>query len=254
MIRDINTIIVDDNQGAITKLENDLKARYDDIMVLGGYTSLDRARNQIIRLQPDLLFLDVEMPDMTGMDFLESLRSELTSNTQVIFYTAHNKYLIDALRASAFDFLLKPYLIDELDTVVERVRQNISVIDDEKEQASINANATNKLAAVHTTSGLTFLKLDDIVMFNFSSENRCWIALTSNSVKHKLRSNVISRELLALSTQFISVNQHSIVNVNYIATVESKNFKCTLVHPFDNIELISSRRSYTKIKASLTLL
>ena len=71
--------------------------------------------------RPDLLFLDVELPDMLGMDAAVRLRRVTDWNMHIVFYTAYDKYLIDALRNFAFDFLLKPVDSAELDIVVDRI-------------------------------------------------------------------------------------------------------------------------------------
>ncbi len=246
----INIIIVDDNQGAITKLQNDLQSLYGDANIVGGYTSLSEARANIIRVQPDLVFLDVEMPQMSGIEFLESIRSELAPNVQVVFYTAHNKYILDALRASAFDFLMKPYLRylrEELDIVINRTRGNIA-------KHLVNDSSLpkgDKRIAMHTSSGLIFLMLEELVLFTFCAEDRHWSVTLSSGSIHRLRSSIRTKDILAISSVFINVNQNAIVNINHISTIESRTFKCTLRPPLDHIELYSSRRNYVKLRDCL---
>ena len=113
-------IIIDDDAGSINKLRDDL-SKYPDIVVLETFQSPLKARNVILLMQPDILFLDTEMPEMTGIDFFRSIHTELRQNTKVVFYTAYDKYLLEALRASAFDYLLKPYLPEELAEVKKKI-------------------------------------------------------------------------------------------------------------------------------------
>ena len=113
MSEEITVVIVDDEIASIRNLSNDLSA-YSDIRILETTTSVEKARKIIIRQQPDLLFLDVEMPKMSGFDLWQSIRADVHADMRVIFYTAYDKYVLDALRASAFDYLLKPYLPEEL--------------------------------------------------------------------------------------------------------------------------------------------
>lgn len=80
-----------------------------DFEVVATSNSPKTAIELIIKLNPDVVFLDVEMPKMTGFDVLQELRGKVSEDMMVVFYTAFDKYMIDALRASAFDFLLKPY-------------------------------------------------------------------------------------------------------------------------------------------------
>lgn len=123
------TVIIDDEESAIDNLCFELQ-RYTYISIEG------KARNGVLgmklieKIRPDLVFLDVELPDMRGMDMVAKLKGYVSWNMSVIFYTAHDKYVIDALRAKAFDFLLKPVDSDELQTVLTRLCKQEYVIQD----------------------------------------------------------------------------------------------------------------------------
>lgn len=92
-------------------------------------TTAELGKRHILKYQPDLVFLDVELPDMSGFDLLDDIRDDILPNLRVVFYTVYDKYILDALRASAFDYLLKPYLIDELAALIERfIRQNLRML------------------------------------------------------------------------------------------------------------------------------
>lgn len=119
----MSAVIIDDEPGAIRALEADLLA-YDDIVVADTQTSVGKARRSIMRHQPDIIFVDVEMPGTSGIELMKEMRPLMGSNMHVVFYTAYDKYLIDALRASAFDYLLKPYTTEELRAIIERVRDD----------------------------------------------------------------------------------------------------------------------------------
>lgn len=120
----IKVVIVDDEPQSILRLENDLAA-LDDFEVIATSSSAMSAKTLVMSMQPDVLFIDVEMPGQTGFEVLQSLRDEMPMDLIVVFYSAFNKYMIDALRASAFDFLLKPYQQEELELVVGRIRQKM---------------------------------------------------------------------------------------------------------------------------------
>ena len=107
MNEEITVVIVDDDTVSIRNLSNDLMT-YPDIQILETTTSVEKAQKIIIRQQPDLLFLDVEMPKQSGLELWKSIQSAGHANTRVVFYTASASYLLKALRASAFDFLMKP--------------------------------------------------------------------------------------------------------------------------------------------------
>lgn len=114
----IKVVIVDDEPQSIHRLQDDL-ATLEDFEVIATSSSAVSAKNLVMSIQPDVLFIDVEMPGQTGFEVLQSLRDEIPMELIVVFYSAFDKYMIDALRASAFDFLFKPYQQDEFELVVE---------------------------------------------------------------------------------------------------------------------------------------
>lgn len=189
----IKVVIVDDEPQSIHKLQDDL-ATLVDFEVIATSSSAVSAKNLVMSMQPDVLFLDVEMPGQTGLEVLQSLREEMPMELIVVFYSAFDKYMIEALRASAFDFLLKPYQQEELELIVGRIRQKMKdgKDGDEKESSaapdssscpSASAMAslkTQELAgvngllptsakrlAIQTISGLLMLKPDDVFSCTF---------------------------------------------------------------------------------------
>lgn len=131
----IKVVIVDDEPQSIHRLQDDL-ATLEDFEVIATSSSAVSAKNLVMSILPDVLFIDVEMPGQTGFEVLQSLRDEIPMELIVVFYSAFDKYMIDALRASAFDFLLKPYQQDEFELVVDRIRQKMKDGDDMDEDAS----------------------------------------------------------------------------------------------------------------------
>lgn len=97
------TVIVDDEESAIDNLSFELR-RYPYVSVEGMAQNGATGLRLMEKMKPDLVFLDVELPDMSGMDVLARLRDHITWTMRVVFYTAYNKYVIDALRSAAFDF------------------------------------------------------------------------------------------------------------------------------------------------------
>ena len=134
----IKVVIVDDEPQSIHRLQDDL-ATLEDFEVIATSSSAVSAKNLVMSIQPDVLFIDVEMPGQTGFEVLQSLRDEIPMDLIVVFYSAFDKYMIDALRVSAFDFLLKPYQQDEFELVVDRIRQKMKDGDDvdEDEQMKV---------------------------------------------------------------------------------------------------------------------
>lgn len=115
----MNAIIVDDTQAAIDNLVDKLQ-KYPDVSVVATAGTGEEGLDMIMRHKPDLLFLDVELPDMTGIEFLSQFNDLAEWPCHVVIYTAYTDYMLPAFRNKAFDFLLKPVDDKELDTVISR--------------------------------------------------------------------------------------------------------------------------------------
>lgn len=118
-------VIVDDERTAIDALRRELGA-YQEFEIKGTANNGAKGKKMIMELRPDLLFLDVELPDVLGLNLLSEMRDEVLWDMKVVFYTSYDKYLLQALRESAFDFLLKPFETGDLRVVIERYRKACS--------------------------------------------------------------------------------------------------------------------------------
>lgn len=116
----LRALIVDDEIASIRSLEILLSQFCKQIEVVGTARSIDEALDQTLKLKPELVFLDIEMPSGTGFDFLEKSNA---SSFEVVFITAHNNYAVQAFKYSAIDYILKPIEIDDLVNAVEKVAE-----------------------------------------------------------------------------------------------------------------------------------
>lgn len=249
----ITTIIVDDQPGCIESLSKDL-SKFPDIQILETTTSSEKAKKILIKQQPDLLFLDVEMPKITGVELLNEIRSSIHSNLYVVFYSAFDKYMIDALRASAFDYLLKPYQVEELSAIIERVRKEINMGQVNFEQSMRRLLSDDRKFAMQTLKGLLLLRRSDILYFQYLNEVRCWQMMLTDFSIHRLRLSTIAKEILSISTSFLQISQDIILNVDYLLSIENRTLRCMLYPPFTELDIKASKRYYSKIKEVLEII
>lgn len=120
----IKSVIVDDEKEGIHALEFTLKQHCPQVQVLDTFQSSTEALKEIRYLKPDLLFLDIKMPNINGLEFLDILGRD-TYNT--IFVTAYDEYMLQALRLNALDYLKKPVNEIELKEAINRVQLNNKV-------------------------------------------------------------------------------------------------------------------------------
>ena len=114
----ISCILIDDEKEALDRLAG-LLAKNKVIKIKAKETNPEEALKLVAEFRPELVFTDVEMPGRTGFDVVQEIR-EAGLNPQFIFVTAYNQYAIKAIRSAAFDFLLKPVDIDELNEALVR--------------------------------------------------------------------------------------------------------------------------------------
>jgi len=231
--------IIDDDKNHIKTLR-ELLTNHSDVEIVStsllGHTGL----KQLVELQPDAVFLDVEMPDISGID----LMSEIPPECRVIIFTAHGKYSVEALRNKAFDFLKKPILDSELDIILERLRKDIKECEEKREIASRPSNCEHFITFVNTED-FCMLRLCDIGVLCFNQTARCWEAIVAGRTNPvKLRRKVKAFNILSWCDKFVQVHQSYIVNIAYLAEVSDN--VCHLLPPFDHITGIKMGRFYRK--------
>jgi DNA-binding NarL/FixJ family response regulator len=114
----ITTILVDDEPEALERLEF-LLNYFKEIKILAKFTNVDKALEGVIKLKPDIVFIDVEMPEKNGFEFVREIKDKNVFPA-FIFVTAYEQYAIKAIKESAFDYLIKPIDIDELSQTIKR--------------------------------------------------------------------------------------------------------------------------------------
>ena len=275
----IKVVIVDDEPQSILRLENDLAA-LEDFEVIATSSSAMSAKTLVMSMQPDVLFIDVEMPGQTGFEVLQSLRDEMPMDLIVVFYSAFNKYMIDALRASAFDFLLKPYQQEELELVVGRIRQKMEGGDGSSSSSSPGSSfsssssssseshqdpqnllgvngllgTSGKRLAIQSISGLLMVKPDEVFCCTFDEDTRLWHLRLANGQIHKLKKQTTAKSVLSLSPSLAQVRQDCIINLDYLISIENYTLRCIFSPPFDQENITVSRRCYKAVKEKLEIL
>lgn len=116
----LRVLIVDDEIASVKSLEILLRQFCKQVEIVGIARSVEEALALTIKLKPNLIFLDIEMPSGTGFDFIER---SICCNFEIVFVTAHNNYAVQAFKYSAVDYLLKPVEITELIKAVDKVSE-----------------------------------------------------------------------------------------------------------------------------------
>ena len=232
--------IVDDNAAGVDALLMAFE-RKSFIEVVGHATLYEQAKSLVFNTQPDLLFLDVELPSCTGFQLLEEMRPQITWTMQVVFYTAYDKYVMDALRVSAFDVLLKPFSFEELDQILDRFLKSRK--DDEIPTLPVTELLVqNPSFLVSTVYGFKVMYATQIGAFNYDRGRRQWSIVHVDNCELFLKRSTTANEIIAYSSCFVQINQQTIINVNYLALI--KDMYCVMIPPFDHLNDLKISRKY----------
>jgi len=213
-----STLIIDDEPLARTRLEKMLLEFPKTIKIIGSAKNGVEAKQQIEELQPDLLFLDIEMPGLTGFQLIEKLEKI----PLIIFCTAHDEYSLQAFETNSIDYLVKPVRLERLDKTIKKLQQFTTVnmpntileviktLTKEKEQkvmTSITAKKGDKLI---------FIKLEDIPYFEASDK---YVNIYTNKENYMTEKSLTQLEA-QLPECFLRVHRSFIINTNYVKEVQ----------------------------------
>lgn len=231
-------VIVEDTQIASDALTKSLQ-RHPNYKIAAIAPTLAEARKAISEKRPDLLFLDVELPDGKGFELIENMRPYITWNMKTVFYTAFDKYMINAIHAAAFDYLLKPFTDEELDEILQKFSSHIH--DLMNFTTTVGPLQAEKNFTIQlSTNDIRILKLSEIGYFKLNGTRRCWEVYLFNGVSLPLRTTIKTEQILNSSDNFMQVHQSFIVNMSYLAMIHNKS--CVMYPPFNAIEIPLSSR------------
>lgn len=237
----MKAIIIDDNEKAAAELSR-LLGTYPDVSVVGTARNSFDGLALADRCQPDVIFLDVIMPDISGLDFLDRVPWVKEGRCRIVMYTAHDKFILPAIRKRAFDVLLKPVDPVELETIIERLR-----VEPPKPAESIVEPGIDKNKLLLWTNAMDFKLVNktDIGIIQHDASQRCWEAVVANYDKPlRVKRSIKADSLTELGDQFVQVNQKFIINMNYL--IEVIDGRCRFFPPFDKISYVTVGRMYRK--------
>ena len=212
----INTIIIDDEVHCIKTLQLLLKEYCPGVQVIEQCDSGEAGIEAIKKLNPDLVFLDIEMPHMNGFEMLEQLAP---ISFAVIFTTGYDQYAIKAFRFSAHDYLLKPVSHEELKKAVEKVsRHTTSPLPQQLEilfkKLDRRSSAINKIA-LPTMEGLQMISVDSII--SCASDRNYTVLLLKGNQKIIVSRLLKDIEEMLEEYSFLRVHHSYIVNLDEIS-------------------------------------
>jgi two-component system LytT family response regulator len=222
----LKTLLIDDEKNALTALRKMLEQYCPDVAVIGEAQTAFEGIRLIRQLEPDLVFLDVEMPGGTGFDLLETMEKKTFA---IIFTTAHEQYLLSALRSGATDYLLKPISLDELKNAVKRVLAT---------KEKINTTKENLRVSISNSGGTSFVAAADIVCIEGDGRYSRFYLLDGS--EHVVARNLGELEEELSKAKFFRVHKSWIVNCRHVLRISSTDGGFAILSNGKEIEI--SRR------------
>lgn len=213
-MKKIKAILVDDEESARDVLENLLRRFCPEIELLAKCNNVEEAVGVIKTHNPDVVFLDIEMPNYRGYELVNFFTD---INFEIIFVTAYDHYAIKAFEVSAIDYLLKPIEIDRLKESVSRVANKFDKQENLKKIAHLQQtlkNDTLESILIPKNGNQHVVLLKDIIAFEAKEAYSCVQTITE---KYMISKNLKSLErMLEGNSNFIRTHKSWIINVNYI--------------------------------------
>lgn len=208
----IKAIIIDDLEDSRNILKQDLSDYCPQVQVIGEADGVVSGLKVIKKLQPQLVFLDINMNDGSGFDLLEIVDQPTFS---IIFTTASDLYAIKAFKFSAVDYLLKPIDIDDLIAAVKKLDSNTAATNDNYEILKTNlSNKEIKRIALHTHEKIHVCSIEEIVRCE-SNVNYTTFYFSDGSKKMITKTLKYFDQTLA-GSNFLRVHQSHLINVLFI--------------------------------------
>jgi two-component system, LytTR family, response regulator len=210
----IKAVIIDDEPMSIENLKNMLLLHSNELEIIGETLDPDEGIDLINTLSPDVVFLDIEMPMISGFELYKKLAHP---RPDVVFVTAYNNFAIDAFKINAMDYILKPIDMDRLDKTISRIikkfsqnknKLDLSIIIDKLE------NGQNTKLAIHTLESIEFISIQDIIYLSSSGSYTTFHIGTRKITSTK---RLGEYEKLLNPNLFIRIHHQSIVNISYIS-------------------------------------
>lgn len=209
----MKALIIDDEPQARIALKSQLERNMDNMEVIGEAGGVTEAKQLINELQPEIIFLDIQLSDGTGFDLLEVINYE---KINIVFTTAYHEHAIKAFKYNAIDYLLKPIDTDDLIQTIDRLQKKLSSSEHIKKLMSDFKKEKLEQLVIQTSEGYFIFKLSDIThitsdgnysKFFFTNRKPLLVSKTLKEYEHLLQDD-----------GFLRIHLSYLVNITHIVS------------------------------------
>lgn len=214
-------LIADDEPNLARHLQAELARLWPQLRFAPAARNGIEAAERIAALRPQLAFLDIQMPGLTGLEVAQGIEGA----TRVVFVTAYDQYAVQAFEQSAFDYLLKPVKAERLARTVDKLRTALAAPPDDAALAAVlqrllpagaTAAATERLRWVRASSGelMHQIPIDEVLFFRADDKYTC--VQTAGS-EHLIRTPIVELAAQLDPQRFVQVHRSTLVNLDHLA-------------------------------------
>ncbi|MEZ5038342.1 MAG: LytTR family DNA-binding domain-containing protein [Saprospiraceae bacterium] len=235
----LKAILIDDEQDALDVLEMDIK-KYcgEDVKVIEKCSSPVEGLKAIRRLKPNLVFLDIQMPEINGFEMLEILKD---IDFNLVFTTAHDDYAVRAFKVSAVDYLLKPVDKNELITAIEKVKSRAQTVPQKEFQVLLENVKQIKTIAVKNQKEYRFFEVTEI-MYVKADGNFSYLYFENKTKEHTSYSLGKMEELLP-PQMFFRIHASYIINRNFLKKYTTRDGGYLIMKDGNKLSVAKSRKT-----------
>ncbi len=242
----VSALIVDDEELS-RHILRELLQSHPEIRILGECANGFEAVKSIAEHKPDLVFLDIQMPKLTGFDVLELIETDIA----VVFVTAYDQYAMRAFEVHAVDYLLKPIGRERFEEALGRAKKRMG----EKKPAALELAAAARppqqfLERMVVRDG-TRVTLIPVVKLDYVEAQDDYVALASQGKKHLKQQTIASVEAGLDPERFVRIHRSYIVNFEKVVRIEPYGKDSRLAILADGTRLPVSRAGYARLKSLL---
>lgn len=237
--RKLNAVIIDDDQNSIDLMRSVISNFVDEIEITGTFTNPVEASKYLNAGLPDILFVDIEMPELDGISLVKLLDPGL--DCMVVFVTGHSEHAIEAMQVGARGYLLKPVSPNNLREVVTSLLKQFDNSDLLKSGQMFNKLLVKKL------DSLTVLDINDILYFEADRAYTTIYSVTEDPIRSSKPLGTY-KKVLAGYTNFMEVNRSVLLNLNHLRSINKEEEHSVVVMKNGNKLKLSNRNSYSLIQ------
>lgn len=238
-------LVIDDELNARAVIKGMLAENFPEIELVGEAKDLPEGVKLIYALQPDIVFLDIEMPGYSGLEILDFFGKDQI-NFKIIFVTAYNEYALNAFELSAVDYLVKPLQLEDLKRALKKLETSPP-----QAMEALRSNLSKdepKKILINSSGGYVFVNAADILYIK--ADGSYSDIIMTDGDHHYVTKRIAEFERLQEMRNFLRIHRSQIINVDHIAKISRIDGGTVTMSNGDELSISKEKRAELEIMIS----